>query len=174
MAKIPQDVTREDRLIGPLTLKQFLYLLGGGLVIFLVYQYHLMGYLFFTEFVIIALVIAALALALAFVNINGLPFMVFIASALRFVLSPKKSVWHKDTSSVQPLRKTKVKKADTTPTAAPKNTSNLETLARVLDTGGKINAEIDTDRIGTLADTGGSIVAPPPVEDILEDSDEST
>ena len=170
MAKIPQDVTREDRLIGPLTLKQFLYLLGGGLVIFLIYQYHIAGYLFFIEFILIAIAIAGLTIALAFLQINGLPFMTFILSAIRFLFSSKLSVWHKDNSIVRQIRQIVKPQAPTTTQPAAKNTSNLETLARVLDTGGKINADIDTDRIGSLADNQ-TLPETPPVEDILEDSE---
>ncbi|MBU2634752.1 MAG: PrgI family protein, partial [Nanoarchaeota archaeon] len=47
--KIPQGVTKEDKLVGPLTLKQFLYVLGGASVIFIAYQYYARAFLYFTE-----------------------------------------------------------------------------------------------------------------------------
>ena len=36
---VPQFVEVEDKIIGPLTLKQFLVLLGGGFVVFVLYKF---------------------------------------------------------------------------------------------------------------------------------------
>src|SRR3990172_5982558 len=95
-AKIPQDVTREDRLIGPLTLKQFLYVLGGAALVFIAYQYYTRKYLYFTEFVLISLVAVALSVSLAFIQINGRPFGLFALQLWHFWTSPKQAVWHKE------------------------------------------------------------------------------
>jgi hypothetical protein len=138
--KIPQNVDKEDKLIGPLTLKQFLYILGGCGVAFIVYQYYLQGYLFFYEFLLLGIIIMFLSLALAFVKINGFPFVTFISHVIGFLFADKKSLWGKDNQTSG--GKIKLQPRKSTANQPLKNTSNkshLEELARVLDTGGKIN-----------------------------------
>ena len=44
--KIPQNIDKEDKLVGPLTLKQFLYVLGGAGVTFIAYQGYVQYFLF--------------------------------------------------------------------------------------------------------------------------------
>lgn len=172
--KIPQDVTREDRLIGPLTLKQFLYLLFGGGVIFLTYQYYSLQYLFLIEFLGITFVVAAFVLAMAFGRINGIGFATFMVNFIRFNLSPKQHIWDKDeeeallvADTTTPIATVQTSQVKTKTPAA----SQLELLAKVLDTGGRMNeANINTDRIGNIGENI-TTVAEPSVEDVLKETD---
>ena len=173
-AKIPQDVTREDRLIGPLTLKQFLYLLVGGAVIFIAYQYYSLQYLFLIEFVVISFVFGSLTLALAFAKINGLPFGQFMSHAFKFFLAPKQRTWSKDINDHLTVQKDDIANIPTTQASRSKTApeSQLELLANVLDTGGKINEATATNhKVGAV---GENIVAvnEPAVEDVLSEVDE--
>jgi len=153
--KIPQNVDIEDKLVGPLTLKQFLYVLGGAALIFVTWQYHLGGYLFFIEFILISLVILVLALTLAFIKINGRPFIIFLSNAFIYMFAPKQRFWSRHNHvSVKRL-----KIADTTPSSTKPRPNEgevthgkLEKLARILDTGGKIDtdSEIDDHEINTI------------------------
>lgn len=153
MAKIPHKIYKEDKLVGPLTLKQFLYILGGASISFVTYQYHLQGYLFFIEFFLIATLISALALALAFLKINGRPFIFFLTNLISYTFIPKKRLWRKDNSITFKLARLKstqlVGKVDAQK-EIPR--SQLEQLANILDTGGKMNMEshINEHRINTL------------------------
>ncbi|MFA5967330.1 MAG: PrgI family protein [Patescibacteria group bacterium] len=176
--KIPQNVDIEDKLVGPLTLKQFLYVLGGAAAVFVTYQYYNLGYLFFHEFIIISLVAVVLAIALAFVKINGRPFIVFVNSWLGYLASPKQRLWKKDNT----IREEKIKVAavDSSAAAAEEEAiskSELERLANILDTGGKMNAEqtATTHEVSTIQP---ATVSTPEatenelgVEDILEKTD---
>lgn len=88
---IPQFIDIEDKIIGPLTLKQCLYLLAGGAIIFFSW------YLFeFWLFIIIALPVAVLSLALAFLKINGRPFGQILAAFIGFSTKPKLYIWKKE------------------------------------------------------------------------------
>ena len=147
-AKIPQNVTREDKLVGPLTLKLFLYGLGGVSVIFIAYQYYARRYLYLIEFVIISFLAAGLTLTLAFANINGRSFSLFILHFFQFLTSERDRVWRKEPRRI--LSTIKVKAEDIKDTKAEieerkKNGKNfktqLEKLAGILDSGGTINAE---------------------------------
>ncbi|MBN2585058.1 PrgI family protein [Patescibacteria group bacterium] len=139
--KIPQNIDKEDKLVGPLTLKQFLYLLGGSAVTFLVYQYYVIGYLFFTEVVIISLVVMLFAAMLAFGKVNGRPFITFLANVGNFIVTPKHRLWHKENTAETTTTKLSrsAKPRSTTATKAV-NKSQLEQLATILDTGGKMEA----------------------------------
>lgn len=89
-AQVPQYLDVEDKIIGPLTLKQFLYLLLGGGILFLLYQA-----LKFSVFIIIGLPIAILVLALAFYKIDKRKFSQFLISFLKFISKPNIYTWKK-------------------------------------------------------------------------------
>lgn len=146
MAKIPHKIYKEDKLVGPLTLKQFLYILGGASLSFVAYQYYAQGYLFFTEFLVISIMIMLFSLSFAFLQINGRPFITFLGNLLTYILVSKKRLWSKDNSMHNKpiIKKTpRPKQILDTQTEIPK--SQLEQLANILDTGGKINTDVDTN-----------------------------
>jgi len=82
--QVPQFIELEDRIIGPLTLKQFLYLAFAGALLF-VFWFLLIFYIW----IIIAIPITALALAFAFLKINDRPFVYFFLSFVRYFSKPK-------------------------------------------------------------------------------------
>ena len=87
---VPQFIDVEDRIVGPLTLKQFLYLAGAGIVAFLIWKKFK-----FWVFLLIGVPIIALALALAFVKINGRPLIQFLIAVFNYFRKPKMYVWKK-------------------------------------------------------------------------------
>ncbi len=91
---VPQFIEIEDKIFGPLTWKQFLYV-GGGFGMAVV--------LFLTNFVLfifIGLPLAALAAALAFYPVNNRPFSIFLESAFNYLLSDHQYFWQSDNSTV--------------------------------------------------------------------------
>lgn len=88
--QVPQFIEVEDKIIGPLTLKQFMYLVVGGALLFILY-FFLQFFLWFFA----ALIIAPLALALAFLKINGRPFIYFLMALIGFIFKPKLYLWKK-------------------------------------------------------------------------------
>ena len=91
--QIPQFIEMEDKLFGPLTFKQFMYLAGGGGVCFILYAWLPLP--FFIKIIPIAAV-AALALALAFVKYNGRPFVVILEAFIKYSIGSKLYIWKKD------------------------------------------------------------------------------
>lgn len=85
---VPQFIEVEDKIIGPLTLKQFLYLAGGAGLIFLLW-YILKLWLF----LIVSVPILSLSISLAFLKINGRPFFDFLVSMINYLLKPKTYIW---------------------------------------------------------------------------------
>ena len=78
--RVPQFIDIEDKVIGPLTLRQFAYLLGAGGFSFIIWT--------FIPIKIIALVlsvaVSGLFISLAFVKINNRPFADILESAFSF------------------------------------------------------------------------------------------
>lgn len=89
--QVPQFIDVEDKIFGPLTLKQFIYV-AGGLSIAVV------GVVFFGIFfgLLLASPIVVLAFALAFYKINNRPFVHTLESAFRYATKDKLYIWRKE------------------------------------------------------------------------------
>lgn len=82
--QVPQFIDIEDRIVGPLTLKQFLYLAFAGAILFVTW------FLFnLYVWVIVAVPIIVTALAFAFLKINDRPFLYFFLSIINFYIKPR-------------------------------------------------------------------------------------
>lgn len=86
--QVPQFIEIEDKLFGPLTFKQFAYLVGGAGMIFVLYKI-----LPFFLAVILIIPIAILSLALAFYKINGKPFVFYMQAAITYATKSKLYIW---------------------------------------------------------------------------------
>lgn len=88
--QVPQFIEVEDKIFGPLTIKEFIYLAGGtGITIFLVHVLPLYVAILLSAPVII------LALALAFYKINGKPFIFTLEAAIKYFFGSKLYLWRK-------------------------------------------------------------------------------
>jgi hypothetical protein len=86
--EVPQFIEIEDKIFGPLTWRQFLYLGGGvglGVVLFLTYG--------FLVFLVIGLPVALLAGALAFYPVNNRPFSFFLEAIVNYTKGTKLYIW---------------------------------------------------------------------------------
>jgi hypothetical protein len=108
--QVPQFIEVEDKIFGPLTIKQFVYLAGGGglcLILFTLLPFWL--------FVPLALPVAVFAAMLAFYTVNGRPFIFAIEHAFGYFFGSKLYLW-------QPRRSERVgapTKASEQPAAMP-------------------------------------------------------
>ncbi len=89
--QVPQFIDVEDKIFGPLTIKQFIYVAGGGgLIAILVLTLPL----FFA--IILAIPVGALAAALAFFKMNGKPFIEVLESGLTYFVGGRLYLWKKE------------------------------------------------------------------------------
>lgn len=95
--KVPQSIDMQDRIVGPLTLIQFMYVLIGGAICYAFFQLFSL-----TIFILLSLPVAILALALAFFKIQDQPFSKFIGAALGYFLKPKNLVWRRQPPTQTP------------------------------------------------------------------------
>lgn len=111
--QVPQFIEVEDKIFGPLTIKQFVYLAGGGGVCLAAFST-----LPLIVASLIAIPVAGLALALAFYTVNGRPFVVALEHAFKYAVSHKLYLWKAErrvTEAVQAI-------PAASPTIAPKMT----------------------------------------------------
>ncbi len=90
--QVPQFIEVEDKIFGPLTLKQFIYLAGGAGLSFVVYQLLPSIILSFIPI----LIIMAFSAALAFYRINNKPFIFVVEAAFKYFVSTKLYIWKKE------------------------------------------------------------------------------
>lgn len=85
---VPQFVDVEDKVIGPLTIRQFLWLLAGAgiaLVVWLLLPTIVA--------IILTIPVAGLAGTFAFYKVNGMTFNIYITNLFSFAVKPKERVW---------------------------------------------------------------------------------
>ncbi len=89
--KVPQHIEMEDKIIGPLTMKQFVYLLVGGMIAYATIKTYNTALIIF-----VGIPIAILALCLAFIKVQDRPFSNFLFSLALYITKPKQRIWRKD------------------------------------------------------------------------------
>ncbi len=89
--QVPQFIEIEDKIIGSLTIKQFVYVVGGIGMSFIIYTYIT----FYIALILIAIIIP-LSLALAFYKVNNKPFIDFMESAFMYYTKQNLYIWKKE------------------------------------------------------------------------------
>lgn len=140
---VPQFLDVETKIIGPITLRQFLILLTTVLADFLVYR------LFLNVFAVIALGVPILGIGItfAFAKVNGQAFHYVVLSMIQTLRRPMVRVWDKSLSDAElraGLKKEEEKPVIETPKKRPLEQSRLSDIALVVNTGGVYNPEKDS------------------------------
>ncbi len=87
---VPQFIDVEDKILGPITVRQFLILLVTGLILFIMFK------LFdFALFVVSGFFIGGFALVVAFVKINGQAFHYVLLNVGQTMRQPALRIWDK-------------------------------------------------------------------------------
>lgn len=98
--QVPQFIETEDKIIGPLTLKQFGFVaVGFGISFFLFFLLSLGLWIF------LALIINVITLSLAFIKVNGIPLPQVAMAAIGYFWKPKFYLWKKTEVSAQKVEK---------------------------------------------------------------------
>ena len=125
---VPQFVDVEDKIFGPMTLKQFLTFLGGALIIFVIWLIFDIGFVFW----ILSVPIFLLTVILSFAQFNGVSVLSSVFPFIGYIFLPKKRVFHREPLIQIPQINTV--KIEEQKTVDPKEVqSRLKRLAYVLD-----------------------------------------
>ncbi len=136
---VPQFIDAEDKVLGPLTVRQFLIMLLSFGTMFLAYKT-----LDFVTFIIYSVFAFTLAGIFAFFKVNGQPFHYFVLNLLQTFRRPGLRIWDKtlDASELReimrkppppPPRKKVIKEA--------LGANKLNELSLIVNTGGVYNPE---------------------------------
>jgi hypothetical protein len=90
--KVPQNVQREDRIVGPLTLKQLIICGIGFSVAYAIYS-ALAKYYIWITWVLPVGIVAIITIAFAFVRPLDLSFTKFVMRWVEFTILPRKRFW---------------------------------------------------------------------------------
>lgn len=131
---VPQFIDIEDKIIGPITTRQFIIVLVAFFLDFIAFKL-----LTFVFFLIFLLLITGFAIVLAFAKINGQSFHYFLLNLVQTLLKPGIRVWQKD-MSIGIIKKS----AESAPKEPPK-----EKITRERPTGSRLS------ELTLLVNTGG-------------------
>ena len=137
---VPQFLDVETKIIGPVTLRQFLIMLATVLADFLVYRI----FLNIIAVIGVGIPILAIGVIFAFAKVNGRSFHFVVLSMIQTLRRPMVRVWDKALTDAQVREgfKKEEKKVEL-PVARKKRPgkSRLSELALVVNTGGVYNPE---------------------------------
>ncbi|MBT4917811.1 PrgI family protein [Candidatus Peregrinibacteria bacterium] len=135
--KVPQEVQREDTIIGPLTLKQMGILGVGGGIAYTIYIGLAKTY-FMEIWLPPVLIVSAITLAFTFLRIHDLPFHKFVMNYIEYLVLPRQRIWIQGSDThyekflaEAPKKIKKEKKEDKKPK------KSIEELTQVLDSHGE-------------------------------------
>lgn len=126
---VPQFTDVEDKIIGPLTLKQFgVVLFTGGLAL-MIWSLPIPKFIA----IVIDIPIVLAGLALAFANFNGRPMLTYIFPFISYIISPKSMVFRRESNMITVVssQPEKVEEKQIAQTESPD--SRLRKLAYLLD-----------------------------------------
>ena len=86
--QVPQFIEVEDKIFGPLTARQFVYLAGGGGVALAAFST-----LPFIVAAIVSMPFVGFGIALAFYKVNGQPFIKVLENAFTYTVGKKLYLW---------------------------------------------------------------------------------
>ena len=131
---MPQFIEVEDKIFGPLTFKQFIYVAGGVGACFILWTFlpALIAIIFIIP-------VGGFATALAFYRVNNRPFVVLVESYLRYLMAGRLYLWRKEVPKIS--TKNQIPKSQGNPNfPIPKLSDNrLSELAWSLDVNENVN-----------------------------------
>ncbi len=135
---VPQFIDVEAKIIGPITARQFVIMLGGvvlGAVGYKIFDFSL--------FLTVAILDLIVVIFFSFVKINDRPFHLFIINFLETIKKPKLRVWNNALYNVDYKEEDELEVAIALPAPPSKypTSSRLAELSLIVDTGGAYRGE---------------------------------
>lgn len=140
---VPQFIDVEDKIIGPITARQFIIFLVAAIIMAISYR------LFdFTLFATFSTIVFLLAVLLGFVKINGRPFHFFLLNLIQTWRRPNIRVWNNRLARVIDEEKIPTLKFDSTRSSKEYyKKSRLAELSLVVDTEGEYRGADENDEL---------------------------
>jgi len=135
---VPQYIEMADKIVGPLTLAQFLYVLAGGILCYFFWA-------FFDKILAwpLSIIVGSFFLAMAFLKINDQPFPKMLVAGILYLLKPRERIWKKieeipeiKIEDKHIVGKSKIEEQKAKRESKEEIKSQLAQLARLVDTSG--------------------------------------
>jgi|SRR3989339_104878 len=145
--KVPQNVQMEDKIVGPLTLKQLIICAVGGGIAYFIYISTSKAYVI-SVWLPATAIPSLITVAIAFVRIHDISFIKFILLQIERLIRPNKVYFEKGEAenyrSVLTPQSDEDKKTDKKMKQkeddAREKIKNLNSITKILDSQGKINS----------------------------------
>jgi hypothetical protein len=138
---VPQFIDVENKIIGPITTRQFLIMVVGAFFGFIAYTLADFGL-----FVFLAVIDVMIVGLFAFFKVNGVPLHFFFLNVLQTTKRPKTRVWNKYMSiaeiKAQKGKKKEEKEMEQVRMTPRRTTSSLAELSLIVDTGGDFKGTV--------------------------------
>ena len=137
---VPQFIDVEDKILGPITTRQFIILLIVGMIVFLSFRFGDLSLFIFS------LIFFGLGgLVIAFVKVNGQSFHYFLINIIQTLRRPSRRVWHKTLSrkELDMLRKFVPEEPHEKQVVQPVKRERIQDLSLLVNTGGFYRGEDD-------------------------------
>ena len=139
--KVPQNISMEDKIAGPLTMVQFIIMIVGGGIAFVVLNITLISPV--NQF--LAIIVALLTIVLAIGRFNDQPMYKFFKYIILFVTTPRTRVWHKEGHTVQLVKPSiHIVNQKEHHTAKSVTKDDIARLAKVLDSRGSATTPLSS------------------------------
>ena len=139
---VPQFIDIENKIFGPITIRQFILLMVALLISIVFYKF-----VDFTLFAVLFAMNFGIAGIFAFAKVNGRPIHYFLLNFIQTSVRPKRRVWCKDFGIAEIKNRIDDKKDKEKEVVLPRpkilEKSKLATLSLVVDTGGRYQEEVD-------------------------------
>jgi len=89
--QVPQFIETEEKIFGPFTLKQFIFIAIGGAILFLLFFAVPPG-----VFIVLAIPIGIIFVGLALVKIQEMPLYLYLFNFVTYLTNPKKYIYKSD------------------------------------------------------------------------------
>lgn len=136
---VPQFIEVEDKIIGPISVRQFVIILVIAMFEFIFYKAFT-----FIVFLVIGIPFFILGVIIAFAQINGQPFHLFLLNIAITFKKPRLRVWYKEYTDLELrefIRKPPEPPAPPVLTKERPESSRLTELSLVVNTGGVYKPE---------------------------------
>lgn len=145
---VPQFIDAEDKIFGPITVRQFLMMVGGAFFIFL--SFKLSDFALFLFQTVVTIIFVFL---FAFYKVNGAPFHIYALNLTETLKQPSVRIWRKEFIKIETFSNKKKKKKDEY--IVPEKTflggKKLSELSLIIDTGGVYKGEKEANAINSTA-----------------------
>ncbi len=143
---VPQFIENEDKILGPITVRQFILGLVSVFIIFIEYKVFTFG-----PFIAAAIFTAGIGGVFGFMKVNGQPFHIFFLNFVQTISQPSLRVWDKHQTDAE-LRliikpQTIAEPEEEKPRRKPRpGSSHLRDLSLTVNTGGVYEVEEGMER----------------------------